>query len=114
MLVRVTPRAGVWIEIIKIFVKFICGFVTPRAGVWIEILNIFPLIRAVGWSLPVRECGLKFFLEHIKNSIIFVTPRAGVWIEIRNRRGIGADPVVTPRAGVWIEMKILSNKMLTQ
>ena len=55
----VTPRAGVWIEIIYNKRAQVPYPVTPRAGVWIEI--------------PGKI--LKTFLED-------VTPRAGVWIEI--------------------------------
>ncbi len=33
----VTPRAGVWIEILSVVKDFTSASVTPRAGVWIEI-----------------------------------------------------------------------------
>ena len=78
--VKVTPRAGVWIEMVLIQNPPLCVTVTPRAGVWIEIADrnfqgnrrqVTP--RAGVWiemhlierkqsrheSLPVRECGLK-------------------------------------------------------
>ena len=35
--IRVTPRAGVWIEIISAIDLVIKKTVNPRAGVWIEI-----------------------------------------------------------------------------
>ena len=35
---RVTPFAGVWIEILKEIVMNVYREVTPFAGVWIEIL----------------------------------------------------------------------------
>ena len=35
--IRVTPRAGVWIEITAFILLVIAQTVTPRAGVWIEI-----------------------------------------------------------------------------
>ncbi len=54
----VTPRAGVWIEILNIIVNYYYS-VTPRAGVWIEITCII--------TPGIPNC---------------VTPRAGVWIEI--------------------------------
>ena len=55
--------------------------VTPLAGVWIEILEL------IWWflhltSLPLRECGLKLFLQKRKRQDGSVTPLAGVWIEI--------------------------------
>ena len=58
--IQVTPRAGVWIEIVchRIFAG--AGLVTPRAGVWIEIRN----------PRTPPPPGT-------------VTPRAGVWIEIK-------------------------------
>ncbi len=56
--------------------------VTPCAGVWIEIkchnLQIYPLYK----SLPVRECGLKSGNFWSGASAPCVTPCAGVWIEI--------------------------------
>ncbi len=56
---EVTPRAGVWIEILKHRLIAFVIVVTPRAGVWIEIFEPMP-----AGEYPV------------------VTPRAGVWIEI--------------------------------
>ena len=56
--------------------------VTPRAGVWIEIVYNGEVEELVSESLPVRECGLKCpqMLRHDRTAL--VTPRAGVWIEI--------------------------------
>ena len=56
--VKVTPRAGVWIETQYSVNGAALVDVTPRAGVWIETIThaLFPLLNAV-------------------------TPRAGVWIE---------------------------------
>ena len=57
--VRVTPYAGVWIEI-RLATLYRCqNRVTPYAGVWIEIEQ--------------------YILTKFKN---IVTPYAGVWIEI--------------------------------
>ena len=56
----VTPRAGVWIEIEGGLSVLKIIRVTPRAGVWIEIQPAYAAAPAVG-SLPVRECGLKCF-----------------------------------------------------
>ena len=57
-LVRVTPRVGVWIEIMHKEYAKAEGLVTPRVGVWIEIYVIG--YKGYGFkSLPVWECGLK-------------------------------------------------------
>ena len=55
---KVTPRAGVWIEIKIDAMKFFSPGVTPRAGVWIEMCLVTDQIT-LEESLPVRECGLK-------------------------------------------------------
>ena len=77
-------------------------------------------------SLPLRECGLKFFKvliycildfrhspcgsvdwncsNRISSTIIVVTPLAGVWIEILFRYHHNKFLCVTPLAGVWIEI----------
>ena len=56
--------------------------VTPRAGVWIEIpFDSFAMVF-VDKSLPVRECGLKSTDRPVHGNCWVVTPRAGVWIEI--------------------------------
>ena len=55
---RVTPLAGVWIEILRCRNIRTQQTDTPLAGVWIEIAyagQTHPLL----WSLPLRECGLK-------------------------------------------------------
>ena len=59
--VKVTPRAGVWIEMQSSVSGAAGGDVSPRAGGWIETIThaLFPLLNAV-------------------------TPRAGVWIETSN------------------------------
>ena len=62
------------------------AIVTPLAGVWIEILRLFDAISPPILSLPLRECGLKFLLALIYQNIIHVTPLAGVWIEICQNR----------------------------
>ena len=54
----VTPYAGVWIEITKEFVSVADIPVTPYAGVWIEITVTTAVFCRI-WSLPTRECGLK-------------------------------------------------------
>ena len=56
----VIPFAGVWIEISESCDSFSVGIVTPFAGVWIEICLFALLLYAGKWSLPLRECGLKY------------------------------------------------------
>ncbi len=58
---RVTPLAGVWIEIITALSARRTEKVTPLAGVWIEMVSITSVT-------PNPR----------------VTPLAGVWIEIRS------------------------------
>ena len=55
---RVTPCAGVWIEIPPPAKVPGPESVTPCAGVWIEISWLIISFKSVR-SLPVRECGLK-------------------------------------------------------
>ena len=57
--INVTPLAGVWVEIAKIWNSRKYVEVTPLAGVWVEI------------TIKKRFDG-----GH------FVTPLAGVWVEI--------------------------------
>ena len=100
---RVTPYAGVWIEI-----AFECNInrtarVTPYAGVWIEIekeiviteSDLFHSLRgSVDWN---RFPSVKF-------PLLSVTPYAGVWIEMKNMLQRTIKYTVTPYAGVWIEI----------
>ncbi len=51
---RVTPRAGVWIEIVNCSSWRLCRGVTPRAGVWIEIRAVDGIVAAVNRHSP---CG---------------------------------------------------------
>ena len=105
--------------------------VTPFAGVWIEIAFRAASASAAFLSLPSRECGLKsnscgtvafglivtpfagVWIEMITFfatlSFAYVTPFAGVWIEIFCRLFLQVFLSVTPFAGVWIEIVILSN-----
>ena len=56
---QVTPYAGVWIEIVFTFPRLMEAGVTPYAGVWIEIRSGNSLDSGIITSLPTRECGLK-------------------------------------------------------
>ena len=72
---------------------------------WIEIniVAIFNVIQHM--SLPLRECGLKFWFRSNSLQAVPVTPLAGVWIEIIfYLEQIKIRYHVTPLAGVWIEM----------
>ncbi len=55
----VTPFAGVWIEIDIIGVKWAYTTVTPFAGVWIEII-FYGHASGFDPSHPSRVCGLKY------------------------------------------------------
>ena len=56
--------------------------VTPYAGVWIEIIYAVGMTYSCVTSLPTRECGLKS-LSYVPTCTSWqVTPYAGVWIEI--------------------------------
>ena len=61
----VTPLAGVWIEIISSQFQQLSFSVTPLAGVWIEIPNQLSVL-VLKPSLPLRECGLKLMLLHMR------------------------------------------------
>ena len=60
---RVTPYAGVWIEICSNRATTINLPVTPYAGVWIEIHDAAIPCIPRSRSLPTRECGLKLYLH---------------------------------------------------
>ncbi len=62
----VTPRAGVWIEMSTSYTKTQRPLVTPRAGVWIEIMEPRGMSQS-RTSLPVRECGLKWNVRHYQH-----------------------------------------------
>ncbi len=135
-MVKVAPRAGVWIETCP-FRLLCCSYtVAPRAGVWIETLlriqiSCFPFVapRAGVWietpqcyykkvcnilSRPVRACGLKLttLCKIIRGKM--VAPRAGVWIETVLVNFTLFPFSVAPRAGVWIETVIKNYSQATK
>ncbi len=57
-------------------------------------------------SLPVRERGLKYLANVVKQAANGVAPRAGAWIEIKFKRFFLSTHTVAPRAGAWIEIFI--------
>ena len=99
----VTPRAGVWIEILMTSRRSLrtmslpvreCGLKFPHDVKADRMLLSLP-VRECGLkflhllkelhlcpSLPVRECGLKYLSPCQCHHLLNVTPRAGVWIEI--------------------------------
>ncbi len=83
--------------------------VTPCAGVWIEILFLNYAWGPWTTSLPVRECGLKYLCYKYILTRNFVTPCAGVWIEINVSKRVAISGSVTPCAGVWIEIQKRKN-----
>ena len=81
--------------------------VTPLVGVWIEIVwNILKYLQSQ--SLPLWECGLKFYKFVIIAEQCKVTPLVGVWIEISVCCSYMFSLFVTPLVGVWIEISIAS------
>ena len=78
--------------------------VTPYAGVWIEI-GEGDTTNTVNSSLPTRECGLKSTIFKNCRNVTKVTPYAGVWIEIHFAIAYVSAITVTPYAGVWIEIR---------
>ena len=75
---------GVWIETFSISSFCILVRVTPRVGVWIETSTL-KRIRRNAMSLPAWECGLKPPCMAKSDEQNFVTPRVGVWIETRSQ-----------------------------
>ncbi len=71
---------------------------------WIEIFGSAIIGSLGGLSLPLRECGLKYFYLSSLACCHAVTPLAGVWIEIYYIINLGIAHDVTPLAGVWIEI----------
>ena len=57
-------------------------------------------------SLPVWECGLKFYDWDDGANFATVTPCVGVWIEISPVARATVRHVVTPCVGVWIEIPV--------
>ena len=57
-----------------------CNVVAPHTGAWIETFpGIFLYIRNA--SLPIRERGLKLYLNTFYHLGFFVAPHTGAWIE---------------------------------
>ena len=56
---RVTPYAGVWIEIAKDVVNNAIHMSLPTRECGLKYMRIMEK-RLICWSLPTRECGLKF------------------------------------------------------
>ena len=100
---KVTPFAGVWIEIVLWTLLRSVLWVTPFAGVWIEMASVIlsingcnchSLCGSVDWNIQLLTwntdtfchslCGSVDWNEAYINEVVktFVTPFAGVWIEI--------------------------------
>ena len=77
--------------------------VTPYAGVWIEIrIVIYPVLYVHCHSLRGSVDWNSYKIS--RKTIKFVTPYAGVWIEIVILQHARTRHKVTPYAGVWIEI----------
>ncbi len=48
------------------------------------------------WSLPLRECGLKYEINRIAYKFSKVTPLAGVWIEMSKSKQVNLIPKSLP------------------
>ena len=71
--INVTPYAGVWIEIrFHSHPRYIPN-VTPYAGVWIEMKQNRLKVGQI-LSLPTRECGLKSVLILMGASLVASLP----------------------------------------
>ena len=79
---NVTPLAGVWIEILYV-VRYDVGSLSslPLRECGLKYFGLKNNKRA-DTSLPLRECGLKYYGHYNDERWACVTPLAGVWIEI--------------------------------
>ena len=103
---RVTPYAGVWIEI--------CGELRISADTWSLPtrecgLKYFPLnlYQMYHLSLPTRECGLKcqYVKMTVDSALSLPTRECGLKYDEKDRICIRIN--VTPYAGVWIEIQYI-------
>ena len=101
---RVTPLAGVWIEITITYKKHGIEIVTPLAGVWIEIPCTEILCAAGLRSLPSRECGLKSCGADGSGQQLTSLPSRECGLKLSVGFPLIAGKSVTPLAGVWIEI----------
>ena len=101
---RVAPRAGAWIETLKVDSIKPGIDVAPRAGAWIETRDV-----SLPYKLPqsplAQGRGLKHVIPHVFPLSPPVAPRAGAWIETRRRIMCQSVSLVAPRAGAWIETR---------
>ena len=93
-----------WIEICLYDDTSTWHLVTPYAGVWIEITHIHRICQT-WWSLPTRECGLKFGLMLYKTeNVITSLPTRECGLKFVKPLAYCTLAPVTPYAGVWIEI----------
>ena len=77
----VAPLVGAWIEIAEMLNLDAALLVAPLVGAWIEIVaNSKP--KAIDWSLPSWERGLKYTETAKLMTGGRVAPLVGAWIEI--------------------------------
>ena len=86
---RVTPYAGVWIEISHCLQSPQVYLVTPYAGVWIEII----------WVTPDAGVWIEINVFATLECMITVTPNAGVWIEIHIYKHEGYEKLSHSQCG---------------
>ena len=102
---KVTPFAGVWIEIICCEKKrrFFMSLPSRECGLklMLSITNIPPVL-----SLPSRECGLKFAEREFKQRPEKSLPSRECGLKLPEINSFFDCILVTPFAGVWIEISL--------
>ena len=124
---KVTPFAGVWIEIelmadrtpnpksppsrgcglkyIHYHFIILSDYVTPFAGVWIEISRSGHRKSGFESSPPSRGCGLKYDDQFPPLFRPMSPPSRGCGLKCIWFPKNAVESIVTPFAGVWIEIR---------
>ena len=92
---RVTPFAGVWIEIKVDRIDDKIDLVTPFAGVWIEIQNAIGNGNIAGNVTPFAGVRIEISPPGRRLLILVVTPFVGVWIEMVFRGEISPSKIMS-------------------
>ena len=99
----VVPLAGTWIETCQIRYFVQSDLVVPLAGTWIETRKYCVIEPESGKSFPLRERGLKPFIDcySVTHNLSFPLRERGLKHMMHSGR-LGIFLVV-PLAGTWIE-----------